>query len=96
MSEGSAISSQERWYRLLTGYQWFVLIVCTAGWAFDTFDQQLFNLARQPAVRDLLGSATTDVVNFYGGLATAVMLIGWATGELSLGSWGTRLGGPRP
>jgi len=92
MSEGSAISSQERWYRLLTGYQWFVLIVCTAGWAFDTFDQQLFNLARQQAVHDLLGSATTDVVNFYGGLATAVMLIGWATGGIIFGIMGDKIG----
>jgi len=92
MSEGSAISSQERWYRLLTGYQWFVLIVCTAGWAFDTFDQQLFNLARQQAVHDLLGSATADVVNFYGGLATAVMLIGWATGGIIFGIMGDKIG----
>jgi len=92
MSQGSAVSSQERWYRLLTGYQWFVLIVCTAGWAFDTFDQQLFNLARQPAVRDLSGSATPDLVNLYGGLATAVMLIGWATGGIIFGIMGDKIG----
>ncbi|GIX02586.1 MAG: hypothetical protein KatS3mg112_1523 [Thermogutta sp.] len=92
MSDANATGSREKWYRLLTGYHWFVLIVCTAGWAFDTFDQQLFNLARQPAIRDLLGTATPDVVNFYGGLATAVMLVGWATGGIVFGIMGDKIG----
>ncbi|ASV76148.1 Major facilitator superfamily (MFS) transport protein [Thermogutta terrifontis] len=92
MSDANATPSREKWYRLLTGYHWFVLIVCTAGWAFDTFDQQLFNLARQPAIRDLLGTATPDVVNFYGGLATAVMLVGWATGGIVFGIMGDKIG----
>ncbi len=37
------------WYRDLTRYHWFVLIVAALGWLFDTMDQQLFNLARKPA-----------------------------------------------
>ena len=43
------------WYRDLTGYHWFVLSVASMGWMFDTMAQQLFNLARNPAIRDLLG-----------------------------------------
>src|SRR5256885_629401 len=43
------------WYRELNGYHWFVLSVASMGWAFDTMAQQLFNLARKPAIRDLLG-----------------------------------------
>lgn len=80
------------WYRILTGYQWFVLIVCTLGWAFDTFDQQLFNVARQSAVKDLLASPTPEAVNQAAGWATAVMLIGWATGGIIFGMMGDRLG----
>jgi MFS family permease len=43
------------WWKELTGYQWFVFIVASLGWLFDTMDQQLFNLARVSAVRSLLG-----------------------------------------
>lgn len=42
------------WYRELTRYHWFVLIVAALGWLFDTMDQQLFTLARQPAMTELL------------------------------------------
>ncbi len=38
------------WYRELHRYHWFVLIVASLGWLFDTMDQQLFNLARRPAI----------------------------------------------
>ena len=38
----------------LTRYHWFVLIVAALGWMFDTMDQQLFNLARKPAITELL------------------------------------------
>ena len=48
------------WYRELNGYHWFVLSVASMGWMFDTMDQQLFNLARKPAIRELLGSLATN------------------------------------
>ena len=35
------------WWKELTRYQWFVFIVASLGWLFDTMDQQLFNLARK-------------------------------------------------
>ena len=43
------------WYKLLTRYHWFVLIVAALGWLFDCLDQQLFILARPQAMSDLLG-----------------------------------------
>src|SRR5262249_25698767 len=45
------------WWRDLSGYHWFVLIACAFGWLFDTMDQQLFNLARPPAVAQLLAKS---------------------------------------
>jgi MFS family permease len=42
------------WHRGLTRYHWFVLIVAALGWLFDTMDQQLFNLARRPALTELV------------------------------------------
>ena len=43
------------WYRELDRSHWFVLVVASLGWLFDTMDQQLFNLARRPAIAELLG-----------------------------------------
>ena len=34
------------WWRELTRYQWFVFLVASLGWLFDTMDQQLFTMAQ--------------------------------------------------
>ncbi|HLQ45654.1 MAG TPA: MFS transporter, partial [Planctomycetaceae bacterium] len=47
------------WYKELTRYHWFVLIVAALGWLFDTMDQQLFVLSRVDAMRELVGSKVT-------------------------------------
>ena len=44
------------WYRGMTRYHWFVLTVAALGWLFDCLDQQLFNLARKPAMETLLAT----------------------------------------
>lgn len=90
-------SDKRHWTRLLNKYHWFVLIVAALGWLFDTMDQQLFNFARVPAMKDLLAAADGTpapqaTVDFYGGVATAVFLIGWATGGLFFGVLGDRIG----
>lgn len=89
------------WYRELTRYHWFVLLVAALGWLFDTMDQQLFNLARVPAMRELLagagGIAASDaLVAEYGGYATSIFLLGWATGGWRSGCWATGLAGRKP
>ena len=48
------------WYKELTGYQWFVFIVCCLAWDMDCMDQQLFNLARQPAMKELVAKVQKD------------------------------------
>ena len=78
------------WWRELTRYHWFVLIVAALGWLFDTMDQQLFNLARVPAMRALLQPGQD--VALYSGYSTAIFLIGWATGGLTFGVLGDRIG----
>jgi MFS family permease len=84
------------WYKELNRYHWFVLIVAALGWLFDTMDQQLFVLARQPAIADLLDIAKDDPkVLKYGGYATTIFIIGWATGGLVFGWMGDRLGRAR-
>ena len=39
----------------LTPYHWFVFIICCLAWDLDCMDQQLFVLARVPAVTELYG-----------------------------------------
>ncbi len=82
-----------RWWRELNGYHWFVLIVAALGWLLDCFDQQLFVLARQPAMRDLLpGTPTQAMIDEYGTYATSVFLMGWGIGGLIFGVMGDRIG----
>src|SRR5580700_2297854 len=84
---------RQAWYRELTRYHWFVLIVASVGWMFDTMAQQLFNLARVPAIRDLLGGhASASTVSEQAGYATMVFMIGWALGGILFGILGDRLG----
>jgi MFS family permease len=85
------------WYRELNRYHWFVLIVAALGWLFDCLDQQLFLLARRPAMQELLAESPTDTpsqdeVRDYSGYATSIFLIGWALGGLGFGILGDRIG----
>ncbi|MFN0055570.1 MAG: MFS transporter [Planctomycetales bacterium] len=85
------------WYKSLSRYHWFVLIVAALGWLFDTMDQQLFTLARTPAMRELLAPSPgvapkIEDLDFYGRVATSIFLVGWATGGLAFGVLGDRVG----
>src|SRR5450755_2649100 len=46
--------------RDMTKYQWFVFIVACLAWDLDCMDQQLFNVARRPAMRDLVPQVQPD------------------------------------
>lgn len=102
MASGTAQtgSRQLRWYQGITRYQWIVLVVAALGWLFDTMDQNLFNLVRLPALKDLLTGAVpaaqvADQAKHYGGIVTAIFLIGWAAGGFIFGVIGDRLGRAR-
>ena len=84
------------WYRELKGYHWWVLIVASLGWLFDTMDQRIFVLARGPAMNSLLPTGTLPAdVTWYSGVATAVFMAGWALGGLYFGIMGDRWGRAR-
>jgi MFS family permease len=48
----------------MTGYQWFVFIVCCLAWDLDCMDQQLFVLARRPAMESLVPKVSKDDPRF--------------------------------
>jgi MFS family permease len=77
------------WWRLLTREHWFVFIVASLAWLFDCLDQQLFNLARDGAMEDLVGKGQSTI---YGPYTTSVFLLGWATGGLIFGALGDKYG----
>ena len=85
----TAIQSEVPWYKELTGYHWWVLIVASLGWLFDTMDQRIFVLVRQPAMEALL--PTGSDVKYYSGIATTVFMIGWAVGGLYFSLLNTRV-----
>jgi MFS family permease len=92
-----AAPEKHGWYKELDRYQWFVLAVASLGWLFDTGAQQLFNIARVPAIRELLGArpgdaAMTSKVAEQAGYATMIFMIGWATGGVLFGILGDRIG----
>lgn len=84
--------SSARWWHELNRYHWFVLIVAALGWLFDCLDQQLFNAARVPAMQQLLHTNDMRTVTEFGGYATSIFLLGWATGGLIFGMLGDRIG----
>jgi len=84
------------WYKELTNYHWWVLIVASLGWLFDTMDQRIFVLARGPAMNALLPAGTPAAdITWYSGVATAIFMAGWALGGLYFGIMGDRWGRAR-
>jgi MFS family permease len=74
-------------------YHWLVVLLAASGWLFDCMGQRIFVLSREPALRELLGSAATDNdVRGWGVVATFLLMIGWATGGIIFGLLSDRCG----
>src|SRR4051794_17526305 len=78
------------WWRQLNRAHWFVFVVASLAWLFDCLDQQLFLLARNGAMKALLPAGAD--LKLYGGYATTIFVLGWATGGLIFGAVGDRIG----
>jgi MFS family permease len=78
----------------VTRYHWLVVIIASCGWLFDCMDQRLFILAREPALRELIGSdpQAAALIKTMSGYATTSMILGWATGGIIFGMMSDRLG----
>jgi len=80
------------WYMLLTRYHWYVFTLAALGWLFDTFDQHVFTMSRSYAMQALMPGAAEAMRTTYGGYATALFILGWATGGLIFGTIGDKVG----
>jgi MFS family permease len=104
---GTTPDDSTPWWRLLSRYHWFVLVVAVLGWSFDTMDQQMFNLARRPALTELMTRSVTETpsassvppskeqIDWATTLSTSIFMIGWAVGGLIFGILGDKIGRAR-
>ncbi len=82
---------QQPWYKEVTMYHWLVVLIASGGWLFDCMDQRIFALAREPALKEVVG-ASDEVIKNWAGWATSAMMIGWATGGIIFGIMSDRWG----
>ena len=92
-----AESDGKKWYSGITRYQWVILIIACAGWVFDVYEGQIFNLTRGEMLNDLLSGITDDKaraakVEMWGDWFLAAFLLGGTAGGLLFGSLADRYG----
>ncbi|MBY0396080.1 MAG: MFS transporter, partial [Thermoleophilia bacterium] len=81
------------WYAEVTAGQWLVLAIASAGWAFDTFEGQVFNITRNQLLGELLGrSGGPAEVKRWGDVFLAIFLAGGTAGGLLFGTLADRFG----
>lgn len=81
------------WYKSVTRYEWLVLIIASAGWIFDVYEGQIFNLTRNDMLGDILGQDPgSDEVKKYGDWFLGVFLLGGTFGGLLFGSLADKFG----
>lgn len=89
----NALSDNQPWYRGISRYEWLVLIIASAGWIFDVYEGQIFNLTRNNLLGDILGQDPgSDEVKKYGDWFLAVFLAGGTLGGILFGSLADRFG----
>jgi MFS family permease len=87
----------------VTRSQWLVLAIASAGWVFDTFEGQIFNITRGQMLNDLLGIDPTaemaqggqsgaELVRLWGDRFLAVFLVGGTLGGILFGALADRFG----
>lgn len=83
----------EHWYEGITRYQWLVLVIASAGWVFDVYEGQIFNITRNQMLSDILSASGDDRdVSKYGDWFLGIFLLGGTLGGLAAGSLADRFG----
>ncbi|MGC1275648.1 MAG: MFS transporter [Planctomycetaceae bacterium] len=86
-------TTREPWYSGISSYQWLVLAVACAGWVFDVYEGQIFNITRDQMLTDILAHEGSRAdVKRYGDLFLGVFLLGGTIGGLGFGSLADRIG----
>ncbi|HVS39311.1 MAG TPA: MFS transporter [Gemmataceae bacterium] len=89
-----SLGPERPWYRTVGRYEWLVLILASAGWIFDVYEGQVFNVTRDQLLTELLPAAAPPLLKFYGDLFLGIFLVGGALGGVTFGvladRWGRR------
>ncbi|MCA9040497.1 MAG: MFS transporter [Planctomycetaceae bacterium] len=86
------------WYQTVSRYQWLVLIIASAGWVFDVYEGQIFNITRGDMLKEILADqnlseeALQGTIKNYGDRFLAIFLVGGTFGGLLFGSLADRYG----
>lgn len=81
------------WYADITGYQWFVLAIASAGWVFDIYEGQIFNITRDQLLAEMLNVLPGDAaIKLYGDVFLGIFLVGGALGGIVFGALADRFG----
>lgn len=84
---------QARWYHGVTPYEWLVLAIASAGWVFDVYEGQIFNITRGQMLAEIIGEKATDAdIKKYGDMFLGIFLLGGTIGGLLFGTLADRLG----
>jgi MFS family permease len=82
-----------KWYEGVTRYQWLVVLIASAGWIFDAFEGQLFNVSRGQMLADILHVAPDHPeVRRWGDIFLGIFLVGGTFGGILFGWMGDRWG----
>src|SRR5213082_461605 len=80
------------WYREVTGYQWMVLAIASAGWVFDVFEGQIIVSLKDPLLAAIAPENgeqlyTRGIVSFLvggtvGGIGFGMLADRWGRGRV--------------
>ncbi len=87
------LNQNGKWYQGISRYEWLVLIIASAGWIFDVYEGQIFNLTRGDMLADILGDeATKGMIDKLGDWFLGAFLAGGTIGGILFGSLADRYG----
>lgn len=85
--------SAPKWHHGITRYQWLVVLIASAGWVFDAFEGQLFNIQRNQMLAEILAvPADHPDIRRWGENFLGVFLVGGTLGGIFFGWLGDRWG----
>lgn len=87
------LDSSGPWYRGVSRYEWLVLIIASAGWIFDVYEGQIFNLTRNQLLQEILKvEAGHPDLKTYGDRLLGIFLLGGMFGGILFGSMADKYG----